>query len=340
MAYDATLKNTIVNEVLNGEDATEVAGRYGVSRTTVYKWMKDMEWEAPDIPSKDIPVEQIIENRKVRYEARKEHFKVAQWMTFKMKVKGPFALAFMGDPHMDDNGCNWPLLERDIGLIRDTEAMYGVCLGDYTNNWVRGLAEKIYPGQETTREQGWELAKWFFDQKKANGQSIWWLLIKGNHDLWSQWYNGGDPLDWMQKGEAVLRDWQAQIQVECPNGLKVPLHIAHDFKGSSIYNPVHGPMRKGIFNGQAAAYICGDKHNWACFEVEDADRTGRTYWAIRARGYKEFDPYAQRLGFGEQQYGATIVGIIDPSEKGVRQLRFIPDVEEAVDFLKYKRSKM
>lgn len=291
----------------------------------------------PDIPDDKIETGELIEKLKARFAQRQETEKARNWMKFKMNIEGPFGLAFVGDPHMDDNGCNWPLLERDMKLLQTTPALYGVGLGDYTNNWSGYLSQRLHPYQETTRDQAWQLAEWMFGLKKDNDESIWFLLIKGNHDLWSGTHGTGDPLDWMERGKAPLEDWQAKFQVECMNGKHVKIWAAHDFKGSSIYNPLHGPMRKAKFSGAIAGmFVCGDKHNWACFETEHED-TLEHIWCARARGYKYIDDYATKLGYESQQYGATITAIIDPEAKGITALRCFPELEEAVEFLTWKR---
>ena len=45
-----------------------------------------------------------------------------------MRVKGnkPIGVCFMGDPHIDNKGTNWPLLDQHIAILRDTEGMYAI----------------------------------------------------------------------------------------------------------------------------------------------------------------------------------------------------------------------
>lgn len=289
----------------------------------------------PTLEESELPVEDIIARNKRSFERRRKAEASRQWMEFKVRARGPFMLVFMGDPHGDDNGCNWTMLERDIAIIRDTEATFGVNLGDYLNNWALRL-QRLYAEQQTTRSEAWKLAEWLFGQKKPNGQSMWWLLLKGNHDLWSSSFGNGDPLDWMARGEAVLQDWQAQI-VAVSGKCRIPIWAAHDFKGSSIWNPLHGPLRKGMLNAGASVYACGDKHNWACLEVESQEDPGRIFWAVRARGYKFIDSHASRLGFGSQDHGASIAMIVDPDAEGPNRVRCIPCLEEARDYLAFKR---
>ena len=104
--------------------------------------------ESPELPSGEMEVEELIEHRKNRFNKQREALQAREWMRFDMNFDGPYALAFVGDPHMDDNGCNWPLLDHHIDIIRNSEGMFGICLGDYTNNWSGYLSQKIHPHQE------------------------------------------------------------------------------------------------------------------------------------------------------------------------------------------------
>ena len=295
------------------------------------------EYEVPNLPTGEIPSEELKETLKKRFIEKRKAHEARKWMKFKVNVEGPFGLVFIGDPHLDDNGCNWPLLDRDIELIKNTEALWSVGLGDYTNNWAGILSQRVSPMQEVSRPQAWKLAEWFFGQKKPNGQSIHWLLIKGNHDMWADSRGLGDPLNWMEHGAGPLEDWKAQFVAVCSNGREVPIYAAHNFQGHSFWHPGHGPLRKARLHGEAELYICGDKHTWQCIELEDPERPGRIFWAVRARGYKFMDEYALIHGYEEQQYGCSITAIIDPESSGTSAIRCFPDVEEAAEFLKFKR---
>ncbi len=329
---------------------TAAARETGMARATLqhridrgrqlYGHAREPEFEPPDLVSEEMPTQDLIERRVKGFRRAQAAAKSREWMKFKVKTEGPVALAFFGDPHLDDNGCNWPLLLRDINLVRETPGVFGIGMGDYTNNWAGRLAQKVYPHQETTRNQSWQLAEWFFGSGKEHARIPWLILIKGNHDLWSG-PGRDDPLTWMEHGAAPLEDWQARFVVQSPNGHETKIWTAHNFPGTSIYNPLHGPMRKGKFGGggMASLYICGHQHHWGLFQVEDPDREG-TYWSARTRGYKYIDDHAQNtLGHQPQQYGATITAIIDPDKQGPAALQCFADLEEAADYLKFKRKR-
>ena len=238
-------------------------------------------------------------------------------------------LAWLGDPHVDDDGCDWPTLRRHVKCIQETEGFHGCSIGDVSNNWVGRLAA-LYAKQSATAKEAWKLVEWLIKEIDPL------ILIAGNHDMWS---GAGDPVNWMKKPHTVYEDWSARIQLCFPNGTNTRLIAAHDMAGHSMWNQLHGPMKQAKFLQNADFYIAGHKHTWALSQIElpEADRTP---WLARARGYKFFDDYAVKLSLEEQRYGHSIAMIIDPNEDSpVRRVTCFADLEEGADYLTYKRKK-
>ena len=263
---------------------------------------------------------------------KKRHaYEVAKkWRPIRIDIDGPIGIQWFGDPHIDDNGCNWPLLRRDVEIVKRTEGMFGANIGDTTNNWIGRLA-RLYANQDTSEDTALELAQWFMEQIP------WLLIIRGNHDLWSGTL-GKKLFDWMAQGSGPVADWQAQIALKFPNGREAKIWAAHSFPGNSMWNPLHGNVKRAQFTGEAHLYISGHHHDWALYETEDPHR-GETYWAAKARGYKFIDTYASNLGYGAQQHGASITSIFDPEGNGPAFLRCFSDCEEAAEYLTWKRRK-
>lgn len=284
----------------------------------------------PDLPSSELPADKLIEQACARFEEHKTARDARRWMEIKINTNKPIALSFVGDPHIDNNGCNWPLLRRDIGIFENTPGLYAVNIGDLTDNWV-GRLVRLYADQEMSKKQAWKLAKYFLRDARIK----WLCHILGNHDAW----NDGPYLIKANAAPMVpVEDWQSRFQLVFPNGSRVRIHAAHDFPGSSIWNDMHGPKKASMLLEQADIYACGHKHQWASNEGENAQRNF-VYWLIRARGYKFIDGYADQLGYSPQNYGATITAVIDPAETGPRRIRCFPDLEEAAEFLTWKRSR-
>jgi hypothetical protein len=282
------------------------------------------------LPSKSIPVEKRIEMMEDAFKRRHEYELAKKWRPIKIEMDGPIGIQWFGDPHIDDNGCNWPLLKRDVDIVKKTEGMFGANIGDTTNNWIGRLA-RLYANQDTSEETALELAHWFMEQIP------WLLIIRGNHDLWSGTL-GKKLFDWMAQGSGPVADWQAQIALKFPNGREAKIWAAHSFPGTSMWNPLHASVKRAQFTGEAHLYISGHHHDWALYETEDPHR-GNVYWAAKARGYKFIDSYASNLGYGAQQHGASITAIFDPEAEGPAFLKCFSDCEEAAEYLTWKRKK-
>ena len=323
----------------SGIPIKDVSFSMKIPAITIYKWrslgwldlnvLNHPEYDHPKYQDPELPIEKLLDRAEKRFERLHKAKERNEWLEYKMKIDGAFGLVFIGDPHIGDQGCNIRLLREHIDIINKTEGLYGIGLGDYTNNWAGRLAQRIAPLEETTRPQTWRLVDWFF--KSVD----WFLLIKGNHDVWS---GNDDVLEFMYKGAVPIQDWQAKIKILCPNKKEFKVWCAHDFHGHSIYNPLHGPMRKGKFSGLADVYVAGHKHNWALFHVENPENK-TTYWASRARGYKFFDAYANVLGIAEQEHGASVCAIFDPNTTGPGSIQMFADIEVASDYLNWKRKK-
>lgn len=284
----------------------------------------------PDLPSSELPPEELIEQAATRFEGHRIARDARRWMEIKVKSNKPIGLAFVGDPHLDNNGCNWPLLRQHIKILKETPGLYAGNIGDLTDNWV-GRLVRLYADQEMSKKQAWKLAKWFM-----SGAGINWLFhLLGNHDQW----NDGPYLIKANAATIVpVEDWQSRFQLVFPNGSRVRIHAAHDFPGSSIWNPMHGPQKASMLLEQADIYACGHKHTWAINQSENANRD-YVYHLVRARGYKAIDSYADNLGYSSQKYGATITAVIDPVGEGVNRIRCFADLEESAEFLTWKRAR-
>ena len=234
----------------------------------------------PDLPSSELDAEGLIEQAAVRFEGHLNARDARRWMEIKIKSNKPIGLTFVGDPHIDNNGCNWPLLRRDLKILKETPGLFAVNIGDLTDNWI-GRLIRLYADQEMSKKQAWKLAKYFMREAGIN----WLCHILGNHDAW-----GDGP--YLIKASAApmvpVEDWQSRFQLVFPNDSRVRIHAAHDFPGSSIWNQMHGPQKASMLWEEADIYACGHKHLWAINQGENAQR-GFVYHLIRARGYKFID---------------------------------------------------
>lgn len=308
-----TLSSRLMAAKANGITSSKSAVPYSVS----------------PLPENDIPVEDIVDSLTTRFKKRKDHIESKKWRQIKMRSSAPIGLLWMGDPHVDDNYCDWETLRHHVDIIQSNSNIFACGLGDYQNNWV-GRLSRLYAEQDTSHETAWKLVEWLI--KSINPL----ILIGGNHDMWS---GSGDPLKWMAEAHTVHEDWEAKIEIKFPNGQSCFIHAAHDMPGHSQWNPLHAQQKMAMFKSNAHLYIAGHRHNWALANIELVEQ-GMTTWLARARGYKYWDTYALVKGFDNQRFGHAILQVIDPS--ATRPTGFTQcfvDVDAGAEYLRYLTQK-
>lgn len=307
----------------------EAEAATGIPKSTLHDRMKrwkSSQYDIPDRPEPDLPIEEIVEHLHSRFKKRKENKQSKKWININMQSDKPIGLLWLGDPHIDDNHCDWDALKAHLSIIKENHNVFGCSLGDYQNNWV-GRLSRLYSEQDTSHKTAWRLVEWLIQEMNPM------ILIGGNHDMWS---GAGDPLKWMMRGHGVIEDWEARIQINFPNGKHCRIHAAHDMPGHSQWNALHAQTKMARFKGNADLYISGHRHNWALAQIENVEAE-RPIWLARARGYKYHDTYAFVKGFEQQSFGQSIMQVIDPTaDNPMSFTQCFADPADGADYLRFK----
>ena len=148
------------------KEASEVSG---IPPATLHRWYQraksdfaESRYNIPEMPEDDIPVDEIVEHLHTRFRKRKTHREAKKWIPIEMKSDEPIGLLWMGDPHIDDNYCDWDNLREHLRIINEYDGVYGCNLGDYQNNWV-GRLGRIYGEQDTSHKTAWKLVEWLIN---------------------------------------------------------------------------------------------------------------------------------------------------------------------------------
>ena len=291
--------------------------------------------ELPDFPASDLPIDRVLDMIEERSQLRIKSFDAHTWFPVKVKEDKPLGILWFGDPHLDDNGCDWKLVRRYAKLCSETDGLYGANIGDSLNNWAGRLAA-LYAKQDTSVKTARRLVEWFM----LDSGIKWMLWLQGNHDAWG---DGAEILQLMaakhKTQKIVCHDWEARFVLQFKNGCEIRINAAHDFAGNSMWNPLHGTVKAAKYGDRIDLLVCGHKHNWAVSQWEMAEQ-GSIPTMIRVKGFKTYDDYARRLGHYEQKEGAAILTIIDPraTSQAGRVTAFV-DVENGAEYLTWLRSK-
>ena len=321
--------------VAHDSNAYTTAKHFGMThRNIAYRCARLKEKRAaepklPTFPDPDIPITDVIEHMGKRFATRHLHEQAKRWFTIKMPA-GPFGLLLWGDPHIDSNGCNWPLLQKHIEIARRPH-VYSLNIGDTLDNWPNGSRLiRLYAHSDQSVETATRLARWFLEEAGI----YWLLLLLGNHDLWP----GHTNIKHLVKKPIIIEEWGARFILSCGNA-QFRIWAQHDFPGQSMWNALHGLQRAAHMKDPADLYVSGHKHNWALHQEESASK-GFVYWLARARGYKYIDDHAQQLGHDPQQEGASILAVFNPAVNTMAgRLMCFSDVEQGADYLGYLRSR-
>lgn len=314
-----------------------IATEAGVSRDTVTRvLLGDAPVEYPafvTMGDEDEPIEDIIDRMSRNFERAKKAHDARQWFPIKINDSKPIGILFVGDPHVDDNGCNWPVLRRHTEICRDTDGLYAVNIGDSSNCWGGRLVKK-YADQDASVHTARRLVEWLLLESGVS----WLVWLHGNHEHMG---DGAVLVEQMNKRHGTRKipmfDWQARFILQFPNGQNFRINTAHDFPGNSMWNPNHGVVKAARFGDGIDLLVCGHKHNWAVSQWEMPDQ-GSTPLMIRTRGYKHLDDYAKKLGHYDQEEGQSILVVFDPNAKTqAGRMQAFVDVEKGAEYLKSLR---
>lgn len=283
----------------------------------------------PQFPEKHPSIDTIISRLVEDTDRRERREQAEKWFPVKINDPKPIGIMNFGDPHLGTS-TNWGRLQADVEHCKKTPGLYGLNIGDTTNNWAGRLIRE-YAEEDISRKTERRLAKWFL----ADAGVKWLVWLMGNHD---EWQDGSDILRLMEITHKIpMLNWSAKFELHFPNKAKVRIHAAHDFPGNSMWNITHAPARASrMFGTDADLYVCGHRHDWGIQHFEMADR-GQCPMAIRVRGYKRHDFWAKTKGFQESTYGSSILTIIDPTAAPSGRVLAFADTDQGVKVLKALR---
>jgi hypothetical protein len=328
-------KSELEDAVKEYGSARKAARALGISSSTFYDRISghtsdEDDLVYPSLPSSELDAEEIIDHACKEFTRYKTATDARRWFEIKLKTNKPVGVCFMGDPHVDNPGCNWPLLREHVAILANTPGMYAIGGNDVADNWV-GRLIRLYADQKMSRKQSLKIVKWLLKDAGVT----WLCHILGNHDQW-----GDGPYLFKATAEhwVPVEDWQARFQIVFPNGKRVKIHMAHNFPGHSMWNNLHGAQRMAMWGEEADIFACAHTHTWALATGENPHR-GTIHHLLRARGYKFIDQYSENRGYGSQKFGASITAVIDPNADGPSRIHCFADLTEAAELLTLKRGR-
>lgn len=337
---------------MSNQDWEELRARYGSSAeaarvlgipVTTFKsrlerqrsWRQDWQGDDPafeypnDIPDAEPSYEELKEQVIRDFNRLAANREATKLLRVKVKIEGPYGVMVKGDAHLDNPGTDWPLLNKHLQILKNTEGLFGANVGDISDNWVGRLA-RLYANSNISRARAIILIEGYL-------REVPWLWIDpGNHDLWS---GADDPVRWITRFAGIQYKWQgSRIELVPPSGRKITVNSRHDHPGYSQFHSTHGPLKAAIQDGFAdTIYTCGHIHSGGYMIYPH--NNGKICHIFRASSYKVYDQHKDERGFRDHHLPAGIF-VIDPhASSEMASVIFYGDPEEGAEVLTWKRNR-
>lgn len=295
----------VVEAVAHYGGVKPAARALGVPATTMHsRYTKARAMRAPTMPDPSLPIVDILEQAERRYSTLHALDTAQTWAEVQITDKKPIGILWFGDPHLGDNGCNIKLIRQHAALCAKTDGLYGANIGDTTNNWsMDGRLSKLWAEQDASIHTERRLARWLMLESGVD----WLVWLVGNHDGWN---SGETILRGMNTSAIFMQNWEAKFKLCFPSGETVKIHAAHNFKGFSDWNPMHGPLKASIKTSDADLYVAGHIHTPGSMQI---DLPGPRFpLLLRVASYKRFDVHAKLHGFMDHPLGSAVLTIFNP----------------------------
>lgn len=288
-------------------------------------------FDMPELPARRRPVAELVEERKRKTSQVIEASKARELVRVRVKQRGPIGLACIGDPHVDDDGCDIGALERDLKTIAANDAMHAVHVGDLTNNWI-GRLTRLYAHQSTSADEALALAEWMFELCDPL------VVVGGNHDGWRA--ELGRLIEWLMKHrDGYSQAHGARIAFEFPSGFQYRMHVRHDFPGHSQFNVTHGMRRETLFGYRDHLLVAGHKHVDGV-SIVPLNTEGIVSTQVRVSGYKVVDDFADGKRYLPERMAPTVLAVVNPdARKAAEVTKLFWDLEDGSDYLTWLRSR-
>ena len=279
-------------------------------------------------PSSSRSIAEVMEAQAENFRRKQSHHEVkAKGIEVTLDDPGPFAIAFFGDPHVDDDGCDLEYLAYCMGIVNNTPHMYGANIGDLSNNWI-GRLGRLYGVQHVTEDEAVECVDWLVQALP------WMFVILGNHDKW------GILAELKCKEHGVVYVSHGAIfNIICGES-RIVVDARHDMPGRSQYLANFAQVKKNWRGSQADIIVAGHIHTSATAVVKNgvADKLAH---CIRVGAFKRYDDYADRLGFADDSVSPIMICVVDPrlKEEDPDRIKTFMQPERAADYLGFLRGQ-
>lgn len=229
----------------------------------------------------------------------------------------PVGIVFTGDWHIGAHGVSYNLLERDLELIKSTEGLFAVGMGDYKDNQnpqvhASGVFEDMIP----PARQG-KLVRYLVS---SVGKDKWIALVRGCHDDWDKKISDRDFIQELCDDVGCVNLWHGGKLKVNVGPETYTLFVRHKYKYDSSLNTTNS--QRNLVNNFGAFDVIALAHKHYP-DLQVSHRMGTEIVYLRSGTYKSYDEFGQKIGGYEGIYGTPMVILFPDSHKKL----VVPDLE-------------
>lgn len=226
----------------------------------------------------------------------------------------PVGLWLSGDWHCGSHGVDYVALDRDLAMLRDTDGLYGVGLGDYHEGVSihSKAAPALYSG---CYNDAGEQEERVVMRLRVPGPAKWIVLLAGNHDEWVYKHAGLSRVSRLARDLGIEYFGEGGGTIYANVGeQRYAIGVRHNHSGNSQLNTSNAQRR------MVDGWLAWDTLHVAVlahFHFNDlhiAPRHGKRCVYLRCGTYKVYDGYAKSGGF-YPEYGTPLLILLPDEEK-------------------------
>lgn len=232
------------------------------------------------------------------------------------KITDPvFVLGFFGDPHLDNPGSDLDLFEEELERMDPANGVYGICIGDVFDNWVRVLA---HAGQASTDPY----CAWVVFEDMIQRHPFLSLIL-GNHDLWNTG-TANVVTELCRPNGVLVRRSGGRLIINTGHGTPLTISARHIWAGNSQYSEAHGLKRAVTFGHTEDDIVTGGHFHKGEVREHVRPHDGKVSKLIMLDSFKDLDDHANDRGFMSAKRKPIVWCAIDTRQPVTSHERVMP----------------
>lgn len=315
----------------------EIADRLGKKQELVEQALQGMKESKDLIVYEDRKSRPTAEDLKEYYNALKnlnntlDELDTRQTkMSITIDDNKPIAIAYSGDWHEGARGVDYELFDQDRDILRSTEGLYVVGMGDYKEN----QSPYIHADGVNQQTASPGLQDLLVINHVSELKNKWIAMVCGCHDYWDKKIGDKDFITTLTSedvGDCVNLWHGGGINLKLGDQT-YKMWVRHKYLGESSLNTTNTHRRLIDAFGPADVVAVAHKHYP---DMQMRERMGQKTVYLRSGTYKSLDEFGQRIGGYTGQPGVPVV-VLYPDQKKV--VPFI-DLKDGVTHLKAVRGR-